>query len=164
MARNTVSFYRLPGKLLPARGTLFLSRPEAIGTYALISIVLNFLLFLLPFGALGLGISSCGDILGIYTHQSSFSLWDCRSFQLYWKSHFGEKEIVEITEGANWNARKLFNHLKEVSLPHYQLFRVLEARSSPPTDRERDLARGAIELTPDILEDLMSRSRLRQPR
>ncbi|KAF7370018.1 Transposase-like protein [Mycena sanguinolenta] len=71
----------------------------------------------------------------------------------YWKSCFGNHEIVEITAGANYNNRKLQKHLKEVSLPHYQLFNVLQARTFPPTDRERALACGATELTDDITEE-----------
>ncbi|KAJ7715537.1 hypothetical protein B0H16DRAFT_1477323 [Mycena metata] len=47
---------RPPGKLLPTRGTLFLTRPEAVGTYAGKSVILNFLIFLLPFFLSGLGV------------------------------------------------------------------------------------------------------------
>ncbi|KAF7372114.1 Transposase-like protein [Mycena venus] len=71
----------------------------------------------------------------------------------YWKSYFGSREIIEITQGANCNTRKLQKHLKATSLPHYQLFQVLLARSSPPTDRERALACGATELTDDIVAE-----------
>ncbi|KAJ7235766.1 hypothetical protein C8J57DRAFT_1248144 [Mycena rebaudengoi] len=71
----------------------------------------------------------------------------------YWKSYFGEREIIEIMEGANWNTRKLRVHLNAVSLPHFQLFQILQARSSPPTDHERSLACGATELTAEIAAD-----------
>jgi hypothetical protein len=54
---------------------LFLSRPETVGAYAQESIILNFTLFRLPFFALGLGILTLGDHLGIYTHESPFALW-----------------------------------------------------------------------------------------
>ncbi|KAF8149254.1 hypothetical protein K438DRAFT_1779437 [Mycena galopus ATCC 62051] len=66
------------------------------------------------------------------------------------KSYFGEREIIEITEGAKWNTRKLRVHLNSTSLPHFQLFRILQARSSSPLDRERTLACDAIELTAEI--------------
>jgi hypothetical protein len=87
----------------------------------------------------------------------------------YWKSYLGEREIIEITEGANYNTRskwwertsidyahlssELRVHLNTISLPHFQLFQILQARSSPPTDHERPLACGATELTAEIAAD-----------
>ncbi|KAJ7044401.1 hypothetical protein C8F04DRAFT_1174834 [Mycena alexandri] len=65
---------RPPGKLLPTRGTLFLTRPEAVGTYAAKSIILNFLIFLLPFFLSGLGVYTLGERLGVYGHESLFAL------------------------------------------------------------------------------------------
>jgi hypothetical protein len=62
-------------KTWPARGTLFLSRPKTVGAYAQKSIILDFTHFILPFFALGLGILTLSDHLGIYTHESPFALW-----------------------------------------------------------------------------------------
>ncbi|KAF7341381.1 Transposase-like protein [Mycena venus] len=62
-------------------------------------------------------------------------------------THEGLK-LLEIAQTAT-----PVKHLKATSLPHYQLFQVLLARSSPPTDRERALACGATELTDDIVAE-----------
>jgi hypothetical protein len=94
MPQNIVSHNgRPPGKLLPgaislinfsmclrikmvlARGTLFLSRPETVGAMGVKYILLNFTLFMLPFFALGFTICAFGDRLGIYRHESPLALW-----------------------------------------------------------------------------------------
>lgn len=61
--------------MVPARGTLFLSRPETVGAMGVKSIILNFTLFMLPFFALGFTICALGDRLGIYRHESPLALW-----------------------------------------------------------------------------------------
>ncbi|KAJ7938938.1 hypothetical protein B0H13DRAFT_2301145 [Mycena leptocephala] len=65
---------RPPGKMLPARGTLFASRPEAVASQYLQWLALNFSLFLLPFLTGFLAILTAGRRLGLYGHQAPHHL------------------------------------------------------------------------------------------
>ncbi|KAJ6517215.1 hypothetical protein C8R47DRAFT_249949 [Mycena vitilis] len=58
----------------PARGTLFPTRTEAVGTRCLQWMSLNLMLFLLPLLSGLLAVCVLGDRLGFYKHQSPLSL------------------------------------------------------------------------------------------
>ncbi|KAJ7801282.1 hypothetical protein B0H14DRAFT_2615489 [Mycena olivaceomarginata] len=59
---------------VPARGTLFASRPDAVASHFLKWMSLNLILFLFPFFSGLLALYSLGDRLGIYNHESPKSL------------------------------------------------------------------------------------------
>ncbi|KAJ6584245.1 hypothetical protein B0H10DRAFT_1953973 [Mycena sp. CBHHK59/15] len=66
---------RPSGKLLPSRGTLFASRPEAVGSNRMRWFLLNITLFFLPGLCALLGILIFGNQLGIFTRESPLALY-----------------------------------------------------------------------------------------
>ncbi|KAJ7263030.1 hypothetical protein C8J57DRAFT_1231628 [Mycena rebaudengoi] len=71
----------------------------------------------------------------------------------YYKSYFGNEEVVQMTQGSNYNTRKLQHHLKKVSLPHYRLYEVLQTHSGPATSSEIKLACGLEPMTTEIADE-----------
>ncbi|KAJ6600739.1 hypothetical protein B0H10DRAFT_2230830 [Mycena sp. CBHHK59/15] len=72
---------------------------------------------------------------------------------LYYKSYFGNREVLEMTQSSNYNTRKLQNHLKHTSPSHFRLYEVLKNRSGPVTDRERKLACGVKKMTDAVAKE-----------
>ncbi|KAJ6622463.1 hypothetical protein B0H10DRAFT_2431847 [Mycena sp. CBHHK59/15] len=76
----------------------------------------------------------------------------------YYKYYLGNREIIYIGASARYDTSKLQKHLQNTFKAHFRLFQVLSKHTEPATDLERDLARGALPISPELAKEYKEKS------